>query len=157
MEILVTQADLKTYDELNEKSAALAKKMAAFRATPEYIALETEGKQLVEQGAVLQTKFVEAAVKAKTLGVKVEPVGEKSNRPDLGPVTEPGIYVLKVTFGSKDNTAWKPVVEAIKVKNCYYKNGDGKDHPLNMVLPSMIQGQTTTSENTPKVEVKIKE
>lgn len=156
MDTLITQVDLKAHDDLGMQGEAVSKQMAALRATPEYVKLEAEAKELSEKRAAIEAKFVEAAKKAKTLGVKSEPVGEKSHRPDLETVTEPGVYRVEVTFGTSDSTAWKPVVEAIKDKNCTYTNGDNKAHPLNMVLPSIIAGKTSTRD-TVSVKVKVNE
>ena len=157
MEILITQAELKEHDSLGLQAEEIGKQLAALRAAPEYAALEERLKGTAEKRAALEAKFVAAATKAKDeLKVKVEAVGQKSQRPDLSGVTERGVFTVEVTYTSTDSTSWKPVVEAIKDKNCTYRNDDGKDHPLNMVLPSIIAGKTNTRESV-GVKVKVAE
>jgi hypothetical protein len=157
METLITQAELKEHDTLGLQAEEIGKLMAALRAAPEYVALEERLKGTNERRSALETRFIAMATQAKdVLKVKVNPVGEKSQRPDLSGVTEPGVFKVEVTYTSTDSTSWKPVVEAIKDKNCTYKNGDGKDHPLNMVLPSIISGKTNTRESS-KVKVSVNE
>jgi len=157
MDTLITQAELKEHDALGLQAEEIGKLMAALRAAPEYAALEERLKGTNARRAELEAGFLVAATKAKdVLKVKVYPVGQKSQRPDLSGVTEPGVFKVEVTYTSTDSTSWKPVVEAIKDKNCTYTNGDGKPHPLNMVLPSIIAGKTNTRESS-SVKVTVNE
>lgn len=157
MATLITQAELKEHDDLGLQAEAIGKQMAALRSVPEYVALEERLKGTSERRAALEKGFIEAAVRARdVLKVKVEPVGTKSQRPDLSSVTEKGVFMVAVTFGTTDTTAYAKVVEAIKDKECTYLNGDGKPHSLNMVLPSIIAGKTNTRD-TVSVKVAVAE
>jgi hypothetical protein len=154
MDTLIKQSDLKQYDDLEQQAKDLQREQAELMATPAFIRLAKKQAEISKEMGEIKAKLVVAATKALELGVEVVEEG-KSKKPNLDSVTEPGVFQTVVAFGTTDSPSWKGVVDEIKKKSCVYMNGGPEPVKLNSVLASIINGQTTTTNNV-RVKVQLR-
>jgi hypothetical protein len=154
MQTLITQKVLREYDTLEQRSQELVRERAALMVTPAFVKIAKEEQENAARRQEIEAELAKAAVKAQELGVEVVEEG-KSKKPNLVPVTEPGLFEARVAFGTAASTSWKSVVEVIESKNCTYMNGGPNPVQLNSVLSSIVKGKTSITENT-RVKVVLK-